>query len=381
MEHEINANAMKSKRKNPPRRPFGASGHLPRTCGATWQSSPGSVLIVVLWVIGLLSMFVMAFAFDMHIESRIASSWRKKLKAEYLAKAGFELARMALLETDDPNISKEDTSVYLSKGSDEELRLCAVTLANGGGADLSRELGEGTISVTIRPENAWMNLNSMIYTNDRELTYETWDPLFKMVGVPRENRDALVDCLIDWVDKNELTHLNGVESDYYESLSPPYQSKNRAMDTVEELVLVKGFNEIIPDTDQTVYEAVSPFLTTYSEDHKININSVSTETLMAFLDIDSHIAEDIIDERLGPDGLEGTDDDDTFKDVNDLLLRVPVLDESIADYITFDAFGRYYIRSSGKVGDLERTISCVIALKDKALTILSWLEGERPDSH
>src|SRR3989339_1787944 len=36
--------------------------------------SSGSALIVVLWVIGLLSMFVMAFAFDMHVEARITSS-------------------------------------------------------------------------------------------------------------------------------------------------------------------------------------------------------------------------------------------------------------------------------------------------------------------
>ncbi|MDP2990016.1 MAG: hypothetical protein Q8O57_05570, partial [Kiritimatiellota bacterium] len=62
--------------------------HAPRA------SPDGSALIVVLWVIGLLSMFVMAFAFDMHVEARITSSWRKKLMAEYLAKAGVELARM-----------------------------------------------------------------------------------------------------------------------------------------------------------------------------------------------------------------------------------------------------------------------------------------------
>ena len=196
--------------------------------------------------------------------------------------------------------------------------------------------------------------------------------------MPRENRDALVDCLIDWVDKNELSHLNGAESDYYETLDPPYKTKNRDFDTVDELVLVKGFNETIPDTDQTVYQAVSPFLTTYSEDQKININSVSAETLMAFLDIDSSIAEDIIDERLGPDGKEGTEDDEPFKDLDDLLLRVPIMDQSITDYVTFSAMGRYNIQSTGKVGDIELTISCIISLADKNLMVLKWLEGERP---
>lgn len=344
------------------------------------RNHSGSVLIVVLWVIGLLSMFVIAFAFDMHIESRIASSWRKKLKAEFLAAAGIELARMALFETGDPDITKEDSSEYLSKGSDEKLRSAALALAKGEGAEMSRKLGEGTISVVIKPENGWMNLNSLIYIDDRELTYQTWDPLFETAGVPRENRDVLVDCLIDWVDKNELSHLNGVESQHYESLTPPYKSKNRAFDTVDELVLVKGFNEIVPDTEHTVYQAVSPFLTTYSEGQKININSVSVETLMAFLDVDAHIAEDIINERLGPDGQAGTEDDEPFKDLNDLLLRVPVLDQSIADYITFSAQGRYYIQSNGKVGGMERTISCVISLADRKLMVLSWNEGGRRES-
>ena len=359
---------------------FSTINHQPSAIPLIPQSCSGSMLIVVLWVIGLLSMFVVAFAFDMHIESRIASSWRKKLKAEFLAGAGVELARMAIVETGDSDVSKEDSSDYLSKGSDKAMRTCTLALANGGGTELSREIGEGTVSVIIQPENARMNLNSMIYSDDRELTYETWEPLFKMVGVPSEKRDSLVDCLIDWVDKNELTHLNGVESEYYESLSPPYQSKNKAIDVVDELVLVKGFNEIIPDTDFTVYEALSPYLTTYSEDQKININSVSAETLVAFLDIDSHIAEDIIDERLGPDGIEGTEDDDPFKDLNDLLLRVPVLDDSIADYITYNAMGRYYIESTGKVGDMERTVSCVVSLADNTLIILNWFEGERPNS-
>ncbi|MDO9540798.1 MAG: type II secretion system protein GspK, partial [Kiritimatiellia bacterium] len=122
----------------------------------------GLVLIVVLWVIGLLSMFVMAFAFDMHIEARIVSTWRKKVKAEYLAKAGIELARMALLETADPEVTNPEVSGYVSKGSDSERRSVTVSLSRGGGAEMTRRLGEGTITVRIRPENARINLNSII---------------------------------------------------------------------------------------------------------------------------------------------------------------------------------------------------------------------------
>ena len=52
----------------------------------------GSALIIVLWVVALLSVLIGGFAFDMHVESKVVSYLRKKLKAEYLAKAGIEHA-------------------------------------------------------------------------------------------------------------------------------------------------------------------------------------------------------------------------------------------------------------------------------------------------
>jgi len=262
----------------------------------------GSVLVIVLWVIGLLSMFVMAFAFDMHIEARIVSTWRKKIKAEYLSRAGVELARMALLETADPEVTNPEVSGYVSKGSDNERRSATVSLSRGGGSEMTRQLGEGTITVRIRPENARINLNSIINVDNRDETFKLWEPLFETAGVPFDQRDTLIDCLIDWIDQDELTHLNGVESEYYEKLIPPYKSKNALIDTVDELALIKGFDEIIPSTTQTVYEAVSRFLTTYAEDRTININAVDHDTLMAFLDVDALLAEEIIAQRAGPDG-------------------------------------------------------------------------------
>ncbi|MBI2437312.1 MAG: general secretion pathway protein GspK, partial [Lentisphaerae bacterium] len=256
----------------------------------------GAALIVVLWVVGLLALFVMAFAFDMHIETRITSSWRKKLKAEYLAQAGFELARMILFETADPDVNNPDTSIYLGKGSDENVRGAAISLARGGVAEVTRELGAGSLSLSVRPENARINLNNIIFVNDRERTYITWQPLFEAAGVPWEQCDALVDCLLDWVDQDELTHLNGVESSYYESLDPPYQSKNAALDTVDELALIKGFDEKLPESDVSIYQAISGFLTTYATDEKININAVDRNTIIGFLGIDAALADEIIAE-------------------------------------------------------------------------------------
>jgi len=52
----------------------------------------------------------------------------------------------------------------------------------------------------------------------------------------------LVDCLIDYRDGDEETRPEGAEQDYYDQLPYPYLIKNGPMATVEELLLVRGFD-------------------------------------------------------------------------------------------------------------------------------------------
>lgn len=355
----------------------GRRSRAPGSAAAGKGAAAGSALIIVLWVTGLLAMFVAGFAFDMQIEARIASASRKKLKAEYLARGGYALARMALMETLDGDVNNPDRTVYMGKGNDAQLRNGVIALAQGGGADFSRELDGGGISVSIQPENASMNVNSLIFAGDRQKTYEAWKDLFDIADVPFENRDALVDCLVDWVDENDLTQINGAESEYYESLDPPYSAYNGPIAAVEDLMLVKGFAERMPETGITIYDSVAGYLTTYADNEKININAAAEETLIAFFGMDRQIAEAIVSERRGADGLEGTEDDKPFKDINDLLSRVPVLDPGIGAHLTFTAAGRFRVRIAGQVGNLTHSVVCVLQLADKKLKVLHWFEGEQ----
>ena len=51
------------------------------------------------------------------------------------------------------------------------------------------------------------------------------------------------DSIADWVDSDETPNPAGAESSYYGSLAEPYQSKNAAIETPEELLLVQGVDE------------------------------------------------------------------------------------------------------------------------------------------
>ena len=62
-----------------------------------------------------------------------------------------------------------------------------------------------------------------------------------MANIPSTEWDTMIDCLEDWIDENDLHGLNGAESDdpFYQERG--YPVKNGPLDSVEELLLVKGW--------------------------------------------------------------------------------------------------------------------------------------------
>ena len=83
----------------------------------------GSALIVALWVVGLLSMLVTCFAFDAHIESRITSYYRKRRKAEYLARSGIEIAELLMNKSEEMQKNKSTDEDEQDQWHDEAKRL------------------------------------------------------------------------------------------------------------------------------------------------------------------------------------------------------------------------------------------------------------------
>ena len=60
-------------------------------------------------------------------------------------------------------------------------------------------------------------------------------------GLPNMTGE-LVDCLIDFRDSDNEPQENGAEQEYYNQLAHPYAIRNGSLMTVEELLLVKGFD-------------------------------------------------------------------------------------------------------------------------------------------
>ncbi len=66
--------------------------------------------------------------------------------------------------------------------------------------------------------------------------------LFEQIEMEDVHPQALADALVDWRDSDDrLVSIEGAESSYYITKNPPYRARNKPMETVEELLMVKGF--------------------------------------------------------------------------------------------------------------------------------------------
>lgn len=332
----------------------------------------GSALIIVLWVIALLSVLIGGFAYDMHMESRIVSYQRKKLKAVYLARGGIELARALLARSaqvqgaTDPETTKAEPWYANAK----RLRQGYAVMG------LTDTLGEGAIIVDIAPEPALRNVNS--------LKDDDWELVLQAGGVPEETWSELIDCFNDWRDGDDQPNLDGAETDdYYARLDPPYKARGRkgkaaALDTVDELLLIKGFTRPIlyggplseDDTNSVHITGIADLLTALKESgEQVNVNAASKRVLMTLPGIDETRADAIIETREGLTAGTRIGEDYFFRDANDFFGRIPALGSIPPDEqqrlraLVGTVSSVYRITSVGKVHGVEYKIVSVVTLQ------------------
>lgn len=70
---------------------------------------------------------------------------------------------------------------------------------------------------------------------------------------------AIADAILDWIDEDDEAREYGAESAYYSTLDPPYAPKNGPLDTVEELLRVRGVTpEMLFGTDANRNGQIDP---------------------------------------------------------------------------------------------------------------------------
>jgi general secretion pathway protein K len=176
----------------------------------------GVALLVVLWIFIFLLVVAFDFSTSVREEATAANRYSDETQGYYIALAGFERGVYEFLQQ--------------STGRD--------TLQTEKKADIfdgdwhEEALGGGSFRVRWVDEAGKININ--------RADEETLRRVFTNLGVEEPTKAILVDSIMDWRDPDDLHRLSGAENDYYRSLTPPYTAKNGPLDTVEDLLWVRG---------------------------------------------------------------------------------------------------------------------------------------------
>ncbi len=90
-----------------------------------------------------------------------------------------------------------------------------------------------------------------------------------------ESARDIVDAIVDWIDKDDKESDYGAESNYYRALDPPYECRNGPVETVEELLLVKGVTPALLFGNGKK-RGLADFVTVYGDDGRMNINTMDS---------------------------------------------------------------------------------------------------------
>ncbi len=294
--------------------------------GESRSDERGVALLLTLLITVILAVVVLEFNYLMRVHATLSGNLVDDLRAETVARACVETAKARLLNDMLADMKKTVTFDSLTEGWASEIKL---------------EMNSATGSAIVTDEMSKLNLNRLVKRATTEGGMETVNAamvenvkhLFELLEIDPN----LVDCIVDWIDENDQEEPFGAESAYYESLNPPIKCKNGPLDSVEELLLVKGFDAKILYGDEEK-PGLAEFVTVFGDDKGlVNINTASEKVIAAVLNSES-IASQVVESR----------DTLPFQDATDLAARIP---DAAGKFTTGSSY--FMVIATGKMGTTE----------------------------
>lgn len=343
-----------------------------------------SALIVALWVIAVLSIMVLSFATEAHLQTGVNVYVRERNRVNRLVDAGQVLAEVviagyssAIEWSKDENIGEllEEDRWTLEKRALKNDSKCTIgpILVDDRRDKDGNLVNPSTVTVEIELVNAGernaINVNELYQGGDQNYRIR-WEMLLTSHGVPEDYEvdtddgrfkltDHLIACWNDWRDDDDsATQIDavecGAESAWYEDRYDKDKvddedrrfPRNGSIPDIQELSYVRGFREypavltggvLNPDADkedQIQVRGIVDLLGT-SGSSKVNVNSCTVEQLLTIPGIFSEEdEEDMAEGRAVAEAIVGAlrekpdyDVDESrtwwpYKDWNDLSQRV-----------------------------------------------------------
>jgi general secretion pathway protein K len=231
--------------------------------GRARRDEGGFALLLVLLVLALVAVVSAEFAYSMRLEAAAVRAYKNGIIGNHLAEAALEQAIREIV-ADAPHVVEDEDGLLTFYGADRR--------AHPRLPREKEELGGGRYTYRITDEEARLNLN--LSPPDRV------DRLLQALELEKRERDTIVDSIQDWRDPNEEHRLNGAESDdYYLKLPVPYRARNANLESVTELLQIKGITPAI--YNGTKDRPGLAGLVTVRGPGQVNMNTAGPEVLRA----------------------------------------------------------------------------------------------------
>ncbi len=304
--------------------------------------SRGVALIMVLWVMAILSVMALEFSFAMRTEINITKNHKEDLQRYAMAEGGVQRAITELIYKNDARLqqSRRTLSLDLEEIPPEQREWVA------DGRSYTLPFDQGSCEIRIMSEAGKVNINIVSEVLLRKIIGQ--------LGLEGEARDVVVDSILDWRDPNDFYRANGAENDYYLSLKEPYYCKNGNLDSIEELLLIRGITPDLfhgkkgtPEGEEGSGDRVGfkDIFSIYAPGEQVDINSATPLVMNMVLGIPREVSQQTAKAR----------EEKSFENQQDLLNRVPELAPFIGEISRFivyrSALPYYTIESRAKLKD------------------------------
>jgi general secretion pathway protein K len=352
----------------------------------------GIAMVIVMISILVITVLAAGFAYSMKVETKLARNANSEAELEWLGRSGVEYVRWVLA-----NSMANPMQPYDSLDQPWATGSGFLGPTNNPIAEVHNPftLGHGSVSWKVTDLESKFNINS-----PEAILQQVLPQALTLMGVAPGEATPIVNSILDWIDPDDQTHVEGAETAYYQSLTPPYSSKNGPIDDISELLLIKGvtpevyYGGVATNMQANYFSrqrngaqsgAYMPTFTagltnlfTPLSDGKVNINTASAEVLQLMPGVDAMMAEAIIGGRSGEDdgsGLMGP-----YRSVSQMS-RVPNLPLPVIGQL-----GQYCdVRSKTFRVDITATVSsytrCFTAIlgrngpRDVQILSFSWSDG------
>jgi hypothetical protein len=295
------------------------------------SSNEGAALLLVMWALVILTFAVFTWAAMLQGELQMHSEINRDVEARTMAHSGLAIALHPLVTQKSPLLEAE--------------------VAPGMG-----------YKVTIISEGGRLNINWLLRGEEpRKLTIlKQW---LEERGLTFQEREALVDSLLDYVDGDDVHRLNGVEDqgDYH----PP----NRELTSVDEIAMVANTEPLTSQAgwkDDLTIDSQGP----------IDLLAAPVEILRLLPGIGESRIVSFVTYRQGKDGIDGTVDDPQFQNLKEIQSFLGLTDAQFKEIggLVAQKDPTMHITSEGHAGNAYRQLEVVVRKNPGNPQILSWKE-------